>query len=184
MSLASRGKFHTVMKYDTADVNKVLKPSSLRLHHIFGGDSMKCLKVLKMNMIHLATTANIPKSEFQWLIDTDLLDLIVLGATYRGEGLNWHIDIHFEGAVFVYIVDTHRRQGYKDKPDLHGKSIAFGPGNGLINEKNSLYVFWGKMTDYAMHNVSKACGWDTHVLMFRKPRTTELLRYNYKKLPE
>ncbi len=178
---ASRGKFYIGMKYDTAEQDKVLSKSDLRLNDIFGNDSMAYLNVLKLNMIDLAKAANIPKSEFDFLMDNDLLDLVVLGATYRGGGLHWHIDLYFEGAVFVYIVDSGKRKGHK-KPNGNGKSIAFGPGDGLINKQNSLYVFWGKMTDYAMHVVNEAAGWDTHVLIFRKPRTTKLVRHNYKKI--
>lgn len=178
-----RSKYHTQYAYNTNDAMNMYK-TSLRVKHIFPKQSDRdSLNDLKKNMIKCAKTMKMPTEQFEFL-SKDLDDLILVGVKYAGQGLYFHIDYNFFGAVFIYFVYV-RKRSTKTTASKSGKSIVFGPPDAsFINTENSMYCFWGKLTDFAMHSVLKAAGWLTYALIFRQKRTKKqaLERHKYPKL--
>ena len=178
-----RTKWHTNAGYDTNDPLNMFD-TDLRFEHIFKKpEHVKALEELKENIIKIAKALNVPFEQFKFLLES-LDDLILVGAKYAGLGLKYHIDYNFVGLVIIYFVSIRKNdQKGQTKPSLSGKSICFGPiDSSFINTEGSLYCFWGKITDYAMHCVSRAAGWTTFALIFRQRRKKQLPRYTYPKL--
>ena len=121
-----------------------------------------------------------------WLIGSKLTkDIPFLLTTYCGLGLRSHIDLFFEGPVFVIHVLITPQDGKENEADPHEtKKISFGmhqgkeinSGASITNTERQLYFFYGYFTDWAHHRVPMMKAWKSVVLIIRCGRVHKILR--------
>ena len=102
--------------------------------------------------------------------------------TYVGHGLCSHIDINFEGPVFVITVMIEENEKVKDKGDPKYISVGmkgrylFNQHSCVENNERQVYFFYGWMTDWAYHGVPALPGWKSIVFIIRQGRVTKIKR--------
>ena len=187
-----RGKLHTLWFYHTHDkIWEELQRSKCKFEDIFNTKRRrKAILDFLLDVYCIAQAVGVPNID--WLKDESIGDKIPFLLTcYRGRGLKAHIDLKFEGPVFIITLLSRKREGYvkKDKEeaaDCNGKRISWGqcgsqtrnPHASIRNETGQMYFFWGWFTDWAYHGVPTNPGWESVVLIIRPKRVNALERPN------
>ena len=118
----------------------------------------------------------------EWLLADPHKKIPFMFAIYHGYGINSHIDLNFEGPVFVLTILIKQTKKNANPSDCKCISLGMEGINimsifaTLINEECQLYFFYGYLTDYAYHGVPRTPGWTSIVFIIRKGRVNQVYR--------